>query len=194
MRHRKRSSRNRSSVRPVLALAAGAVLLAAAPAPGQEPAYTAPRTADGTPDLNGIWQALGNAHWDIEPHAAGPSVVRALGALAAVPGGLGVVEGGVIPYRPEALAQRDDNAAHLLERDPAIKCYLPGVPRATYMPFPFQIIQSRSHVMILHESPARSGRSTWRTRWTHRPTVGWAGRTAAGKARRWWSRPPASTA
>ena len=151
MRHRKRSSRNRSSVRPVLALAAGAVLLAAAPAPGQEPAYTAPRTADGTPDLNGIWQALGNAHWDIEPHAAGPSVVRALGALAAVPGGLGVVEGGVIPYRPEALAQRDDNAAHRLERDPAIKCYLPGVPRATYMPFPFQIIQSRSHVMILHE-------------------------------------------
>ena len=144
-------SMKRSSVTRVLALAAGAVLLAAAPGMAQEPAYTAPRTADGTPDLNGIWQALGNAHWDVEPHAAGPSVVRELGALSAVPSGLGVVEGGAIPYRPEALAQRDDNAAQRLERDPAIKCYLPGVPRATYMPFPFQIIQSRSHVMILHE-------------------------------------------
>ena len=144
-------SMKRSSVTRVLALAAGAVLLAAAPGMAQEPAYTAPRTADGTPDLNGIWQALGNAHWDVEPHAAGPSVVRELGALSAVPSGLGVVEGGAIPYRPEALAQRDDNAAQRLERDPAIKCYLPGVPRATYMPFPFQIIQSRSHIMILHE-------------------------------------------
>ena len=135
----------------VLALAAGIVLLAAVPAPAQQADYVAPRTADGTPDLNGIWQALGNAHWDIEPHAAGPSVARELGALSAIPGGLGVVEGGVIPYRPEALAQRNENATHRLERDPAIKCYLPGVPRATYMPFPFQIIQSRSHVMILHE-------------------------------------------
>ena len=121
------------------------------PAAAQEPAYTAPRTADGTPDLNGIWQALNSAHWDVEPHAAGPSVVRELGALSAVPGGLGVVEGDRIPYRPEALAQRDENFMNRLERDPAIKCYLPGVPRATYMPFPFQIIQSHSHVMILHE-------------------------------------------
>ncbi len=142
---------HRPALTGTLVLAAGVVLLAAAPAPGQDAAYTAPRTADGTPDLNGIWQALGSAHWDIEPHAAGPTVVRELGALAAVPGGLGVVEGDAIPYRPEALAQRDDNAAHRLERDPAIKCYLPGVPRATYMPFPFQILQSRSHIMILHE-------------------------------------------
>ena len=148
--------RHRHHHRPVttsaLALAA-AVLLAAAPAPAQERerSYTAPRTAAGTPDLNGIWQALGTAHWDIEPHAAGPSAVLELGALAAVPGGLGVVAGGIIPYRPEALAERNENAARRLERDPAIKCYLPGVPRATYMPFPFQIVQGRSHVMILHE-------------------------------------------
>ena len=146
-----RASAKRASVTCAIAIAAGIALLATVPVLGQEPGYVAPRTADGMPDLNGIWQALGNAHWDIEPHAAGPSVARELGALSAIPGGLGVVEGGLIPYRPEALAQRDENAAHRLERDPAIKCYLPGVPRATYMPFPFQIIQSRSHVMILHE-------------------------------------------
>ena len=113
--------------------------------------YVAPRTPDGHPDLNGIWQALGSAHWDIEPHAAGPSVVRELGALSAVPGGLGVVSEDTIPYQSEALAQRNENRANRLERDPAIKCYLPGVPRGMYMPFPVQVIQSQEHIMILHE-------------------------------------------
>ncbi len=113
--------------------------------------YTAPKTAEGTPDLNGIWQALGTAHWSVEPHSAGRSVVRDLGALGARPGGGGVVEGDDIPYRPEALLQRQENFDNRLRRDPAIKCYLPGVPRATYMPFPFQIIQSQRHVMVLHE-------------------------------------------
>ncbi len=133
------------------ALAGGALGFAASTAHAQETGYTAPRTADGTPDLNGIWQALNNAHWDVEPRSAGFSPVRDLGALGAVPGGLGVVEGDTIPYTPEALAQRNENFANRLERDPAIKCYLPGVPRATYMPYPFQIIQGRSHIMILHE-------------------------------------------
>ena len=136
----------------VAAALAGATLgLVASTAHAQETGYTAPRTADGTPDLNGIWQALNNAHWNVEPHSADFSPVRELGALGAVPGGLGVVEGGTIPYTPEALAQRDENFANRLERDPAIKCYLPGTPRATYMPYPFQIIQSRSHIMIIHE-------------------------------------------
>ncbi len=133
------------------ALAGVAFGLLPGAAVAQETGYTAPRTADGTPDLNGIWQALNNAHWNVEPHSADFSPVRELGALGAVPGGLGVVEGGTIPYTPEALEQRDDNFANRLERDPAIKCYLPGTPRATYMPYPFQIIQSRSHIMIIHE-------------------------------------------
>ena len=134
------------------ALAGAATLgLAVSTAQAQETGYTAPRTADGTPDLNGIWQALNSAHWNVEPHSADFSPVRELGALGAVPGGLGVVDGGAIPYTPEALAQRDENFANRLERDPAIKCYLPGTPRATYMPYPFQIIQSRSHIMIIHE-------------------------------------------
>ena len=130
---------------------AAAAVLAAVSAAGQTAEYRAPRTPDGNPDLNGVWQALNNAHWDVEPHSAGPSVVRELGALSAVPAGLGVVDGGAIPYRPEALAQRNENRANRLERDPAVKCYLPGVPRGMYMPFPFRIVQSRSHVMILHE-------------------------------------------
>ncbi|MEE2613690.1 MAG: hypothetical protein VX975_07690, partial [Acidobacteriota bacterium] len=84
------------------AVAAAGLLLVVTPATAQAPAYRAPRAPDGRPDLNGIWQALNTAHWDIEPHAAGPSVVRELGTLSAVPGGLGVVDGDVIPYRPEA--------------------------------------------------------------------------------------------
>jgi len=124
-----------------------------------------PRTASGHPDFNGIWQALGNAYWDIEPHAAraalamqdGPVVpvpaneVLALGAVGSVPSGYGVVVGGKIPYLPDALAQRNDNREHYLDRDPVIKCYLPGVPRANYMPFPFQIFQSDSKFFIAYE-------------------------------------------
>ena len=124
-----------------------------------------PRTASGKPDMNGLWQTLGNAHWDIEPHAAraalamqpGPVIpvpaneVLALGAAGSVPPGYGVVEGGEIPYLPEALALRDENREHWLERDPEIKCYLPGVPRATYMPFPFQIFQSEAKVFMAYE-------------------------------------------
>ena len=124
-----------------------------------------PRLASGKPDLNGLWQALGNAHWDIEPHAARPALamqpgpvvpvpanqVLALGAVAAVPSGWGIVAGGEIPYTAQARARRDENRAKWLERDPEIRCYLPGVPRATYMPFPFQIVQSDSHVFLAYE-------------------------------------------
>ena len=130
---------------------AAVVALASASAAGQTSEYRAPRGPDGNPDLNGIWQALSSAHWDVEPHSAGPSVVRELGALSAVPAGLGVTGGDAIPYTPEALARRNENRANRLERDPAIKCYLPGVPRGMYMPFPVQIVQSQAHIMILHE-------------------------------------------
>jgi hypothetical protein len=124
-----------------------------------------PRTATGRPDFNGIWQALGNAYWDIEPHVAraalamqpGPVVpvpaneVVALGAAGSVPSGWGVVVGGAIPYTPAALARRNENRENWLERDPEIKCYLPGVPRAMYMPFPFQIFQSETHFFMAFE-------------------------------------------
>ena len=140
----------------------------------QAPGYRAPRTGDGKPDLNGIWQALNTAHWNIEPHEAGPSIVRELGALGSFPGGLGVVDGDRIPYRPEALAKRNENFENRLKLDPAIKCYLPGVPRATYMPFPFQIIQSQQHIMILHEF-AHAVRTIYMDNHTEAPADSWMG-------------------
>jgi hypothetical protein len=122
---------------------ASAPAAAAAPAP-----YRAPRTGDNRPSLNGIWQALNEANWNIEPHAADFGTVPALGAIDAVPPGPGIVEGGAIPYTPEALAQRNENYKKRMELDPEVKCYLPGVPRAMYMPQPFQIVQSPDHIMM----------------------------------------------
>ncbi len=142
---------------------------AAAQAQGKSKAaavYKAPRGPDGKhPDLNGVWQAMNSAGWDIEPHAAraalqlrpGPVVpvpakpVLALGAVGAVPGGLGIVEGGEIPYTPEAKKQRDANRADYLNLDPEVKCYLPGVPRANYMHLPFQVFQSEKSMLIAYE-------------------------------------------
>ena len=124
-----------------------------------------PRTAAGKPDLSGIWQAMTSANFDIEPHNAKPAMamrpgpvvpvpakeVVALGAVGSVPSGTGIVVGGEIPYRPEALAKKKENEANWLTRDPEVKCYLPGIPRATYLPFPFQIIQSERAFFIAYE-------------------------------------------
>src|SRR5215813_9183356 len=114
-------------------------------------AYRAPRSADGKADLNGIWQALNTANWDLQAHAARPGAVIALGAAGAVPAGLGVVEGNDIPYLPAAAAKKKENFENRLTADPEIKCYLPGVPRATYMPYPFQIVQSPKAILIAYE-------------------------------------------
>ena len=127
--------------------------------------YKAPRLADGRPNLNGIWQALNTANYDLQAHVARPAMalrpgpvvpvpareVLYLGAVGSVPGGMGVVDGDDIPYKPEALAKKKENQEKWLERDPEIKCYLPGVPRATYMAYPFQIFQSQSQVFIAYE-------------------------------------------
>jgi hypothetical protein len=116
-------------------------------------------------DLNGVWQVLNTANYDLEAHHArhamqlrkgprGPvpdARVVALGAVGAVPAGPSMVEGGRIPYRPEALATRNENRANWIDHDPEIKCYLPGVPRATYMPFPFQILQNDDAVLFVYE-------------------------------------------
>jgi hypothetical protein len=110
-----------------------------------------PRTADGHPDLSGVWQALNTAHWNLEPHVSGYPVVLELGAQFAVPPGQGVVEGGAIPYLPAALAERDARFANRLTDDPEGKCYLGGVPRSTYMPYPFQIFQNERDVVIVYQ-------------------------------------------
>ena len=166
-------SRNSRVPRRVLAVLTAGLLLPATMAAGQTPAYRAPRTVDGKPNLNGIWQVLNTAHWDIEAHAASPGPIQALGASAAIPGGLGVVEG-ELPYKPEALAKKKQNYANRLTLDPEIKCYLPGVPRATYMPYPFQIIQSQKHIMVVHEF-AGAVRTIYMTDQTEAPADSWMG-------------------
>jgi hypothetical protein len=150
------------------------LLLAVTTVTGQAPTYKAPRTADGKPNLSGIWQAMNTAQWDIEAHSAGPSQIRELGAAGAVPGGLGVVEGGALPYRPEALAKKKANYADRLKLDPEIKCYLPGVPRAIYQPFPFQIIQTPKYIMMIHEF-ARGVRTIYMDDQKEAPADSWLG-------------------
>ena len=103
--------------------------------------YTPSRTRDGHPDLQGIWQAVNTAAWDIEGHN---------GSLG-VPAGQGVVEGGAIPYQPAALAKKRENFEKRATLDPETRCFLPGVPRITYMPGPFQIVQQADKVSILYE-------------------------------------------
>lgn len=134
---------------PKLTAAVAATLLATIPLYAQAPAGRPPRTADGKPNLNGIWQALNTANWDLQTHgpSGGPP---ALGAIGATPPGLGVVEGGEIPYLLQAAEKKKQNFASRWTVDPEIKCYLPGVPRATYMPFPFQILQGSDSIMIAY--------------------------------------------
>jgi hypothetical protein len=118
------------------------------------------------PNLSGVWQAVNEANWDLEGHASraarllSPGVpggalvpaapVLALGATGGIPGSLGVVDGGEIPYKPETLATKKDNFEHSLERDPEVKCLTLGVPRMTYLPYPFQIAQSDTKMMLVY--------------------------------------------
>jgi hypothetical protein len=129
------------------------------------PAVQVSRVA-GKPDFNGIWQAINTANWDLQTHEARPmiaqpgvapnSVVLAapvvgLGAVGWIPGGLGVVEGNDIPYQPWAAARKKENLEHWMDRDPEIKCFQPGIPRAMYMPYPFQIVQGSTKIMMVYE-------------------------------------------
>ena len=116
---------------PALSTVAAIALFTPLTAAGQSPAM--PRTPDGRPNFNGIWQALTTAAWDIQDHHA----------QLGVPAGQGVVEGNEIPYQPAALAKKQENfknrrMADLVE----LRGFLPGVPRIMYMPFPFQIVQT----------------------------------------------------
>jgi len=127
---------------PGTLLVAALVVLSSWPAWAQAPAaYRPPRMASGEPNLQGIWQVLNTAAWDIQDH----------GARLGVPAGVGVVDGGEIPYQPWALAQKQKNFETRATSDPETKCWAPGVPRLTYMPFPFQIVQASRYVAIVYE-------------------------------------------
>ena len=129
--------------------AIGVFLAPTTPAVGQAPP-SVPRTHDGKPNLNGIWQAITTAEWDLQAHAAQAGRPD-LGAIGAVPPGLGVVEGNTIPYQPASLMKRKENFEKRMTDDPVIKCYMPGVPRATYMPFPFQIVQTQTAILVSYQ-------------------------------------------
>jgi hypothetical protein len=153
-----------SAQQPPARSAATAAGAAKTPTPGEFPPYKPPHTADGKPDFNGIWQSLVTADIDIQDHdaQAGPHP-DIMGAYGAWPGGQGIVEGGEIPYKPEALAKKKANAEKRMAvnitsddrrhdtGDPELKCYRPGLPRANYLPFPFQIIQGTDNIMMVYE-------------------------------------------
>jgi hypothetical protein len=135
-----------------VAIGLGAVM----PVSGQGQGSGLPKTADGKPDFTGIWQAMNTANWDIQAHEARRGPVVALGAAFSVPAGIGIVEGNDIPYLPAAAAKKKENGDNWLARDPEIKCYLPGVPRMMYMPYPVQIIQGRDTIMMASEFASAS--------------------------------------
>jgi hypothetical protein len=132
-----------------LVIAAGLLALAGSAEPIQD--KLAARAADGQADLSGIWEALNTANWDLEDHSAQAGPLWQTGAIGAEPAGQGVVEGGAIPYLPAALAQKKANFDKRRSSDPEAKCYMPGIPRANYMPYPFQIVQSPQGILFVYE-------------------------------------------
>ena len=147
----------------IIALVSAAAALTLAellrdPVEGQTADESVLRTPDGKPDLNGIWQSIGTAHWNLQDHQARTGPVLELGAVMAIPAGQAVVEGNEIPYQPWAAARQKENYANWLERDPEVKCYLPGIPRATYMPFPFQIVQTGNNDILMAYEYASASR------------------------------------
>ena len=166
---------NGSIVAMALAAAAGAIISMSVTHTGAQTARPT-LTADGRPDFSGVWQALNEAHWDLQAHEARAGMVMqegvydyeytrvpaapvvALGAAAGVPASLGVVQGdGQIPYAPEAAAIKQQNSEHWIDRDPELKCYLPGTPRAMYMPYPFAIVHGtdKIHMTFAFSNAAR---------------------------------------
>src|SRR5690348_11040629 len=135
---------------PFIHLAVGTALLTVTLSAGAQ-AYRAPRSADGHADLNGIWQALNTANWDLEDHSPQSGTMWETGAIGAVPAGQSVVDGGEIPYLPAALQKKKDNFANRRTNDPEAKCYMPGIPRANYMPYPFQIVQGDKDILFVYE-------------------------------------------
>jgi hypothetical protein len=153
----------------ILLVAPGAAL-AQAKAPAKATATKAkassgrtagPATLGGHPNLNGVWQVLEEADWDPRPHDAGqaPAAGDLLGALEAVPPSLGVLVGDTdIPYKADAKAQYEKNRMSAPKADPEAACYLPGIPRATYIQHPFQIIQAADGDMLMAYQYAAANR------------------------------------
>jgi hypothetical protein len=131
----------------------------------------------GKPNFNGIWQAMNTANWNLEAHSAQKiDSAWAFGALFSIPAGKSVVVGGSIPYLPEALKTRDQSRAEWPKSDPETFCYLPGIPRATYMPYPFQILQGDRDILMVY-SYATANRTIYMRDHQQPPVDSWMGRS-----------------
>ena len=158
------------SVLVVVTITGAAFGLTAIPAAGQSlpdeslPPYTAPRTADGQPDLSGIWQSFTTANWDILAHPVQPGpYAELLGVWGAGRAGLSIVEGNALPYQPWAAIKQQENydnrtvvkvendPSRFDTGDPELQCYRAGVPRANYMPYPLQIFQTPEQILMVYE-------------------------------------------
>jgi hypothetical protein len=163
------------------AIAAAAMTLCAATSYAQQKAAAPTKSARaariaGQPNINGVWQAMNSANWNLEAHSA--EALKGfwqLGALAAIPAGQSVIDGdGKIPYKPDALAKRAANRAGWPKSDPETNCYLPGIPRATYMPFPFQIVQGGGNILFVY-SYATANRIVYMSNHQQPPVDTWMG-------------------
>lgn len=156
----------------------GATLAAAlmSAAWGQE--LERPATIEGHPNFNGIWQALNGAYWDLEAHSAvALDKFWKMGAIAAIPAGKSMLKGGgKIPYKPEALKVRDENRVDWPAKDPEAKCYMLGIPRATYHNMPFQIFQGSGDLLMVYPFAA-AHRIINMTKHGEAPVDSWMGKS-----------------
>ena len=147
----------------------------AAPAAGQgRGAAARPAQIAGHPNFNGVWQAISSAYWNLEDHSASATPFWQLGAMFAVPAGQSVVVGGTIPYLPAALKKREENMKGWPKSDPEAKCYMAGIPRSTYMPYPFQIVQGQKDILFVYEY-ASSNRIVHMDKPSEPPVDSWMG-------------------
>jgi hypothetical protein len=131
----------------------------------------------GKPNMNGIWQAMGTAYWNLEDHSASATQFWQLGAIGAIPAGQSVIvdpANGTIPYLPGALKKRDELRAGWPKSDPEAKCYMAGIPRSNYMPYPFQIVQGQKDILFVYEY-ASSNRIVHMSNHTEAPVDSWMG-------------------
>lgn len=182
--------RNLSLVVVTAVVVATLFALSATRTSGQAPTSAVPRTANGKPDFSGIWQANNEANWDLLTHDSRPMVaqpgvysyapvpaaaVLTLGTLAWTSPGIGVVEGDEIPYQAWAVARKKENLEHWLDRDPELRCDLPGVPRAMYLPFPYQIVQGPTKILMIFEFGNNTSRTIHLDKVAPYPNVAYMG-------------------
>jgi len=151
---------------------------AAAPAPAQGRGAATPRPdrIACRPNMNGIYQAINTANWNLEDHSASATAFWQLGAIFAIPAGQSVItdNNGTIPYTPAGLKKRTENQASWPKGDPEAKCYMPGLPRANYMAYPFQIVQGNKDILFVYEY-ASSNRIVHMSNHTEAPVDSWMG-------------------